>query len=81
MLYGSGMQFANATPEQAYRLGAWQHWYRSVKDFNSESVTDNARLMHDLLEGLSSEDNTTDIFVGHDGNLDGITHLTPALDL
>lgn len=59
-----------------YELIAWQHWARSVsKAFNAQHATANTGLLHELLSALSSDLPSASIYVGHDGNLDGLATL------
>lgn len=76
--YASGIPFANATAEQANRFLAWHDWYRSITDFNSERVVENAHLLAALLKDPAELNGGTDIYVGHDSNIDG---LATVLDL
>jgi len=69
--YASGTPFLNATEEQINKFIAWQFWYRSVADVNSEKATENAFLLRRILDDLKSGSGTS-IYLGHDGNLDGI---------
>lgn len=69
--YASGRPFLNATEEQINKFVAWQFWYRSVADVNSEKATENTFLLRRILDDLKSGSGTS-IYLGHDGNLDGI---------
>jgi len=76
--YASGIHYANATDDQVNRFIAWQDWYRSVTEWTSQAVVDNTQLLRKLMTNLRRPDGGTDIYVGHDGNLDG---LAAVLDL
>jgi hypothetical protein len=69
--YASELPFLNATEEQINKFIAWQFWYRSVTDVNSEKATENAFLFRSILDHLKAGSGT-DIYLGHDGNLDGL---------
>jgi len=60
--------------EEMYQLLAWQHWYRSVADINAAKAAANAALLAAVLEVLSSNGRPA-LFIGHDGNLDGLATL------
>lgn len=84
--YASGRPFLNATEEQINKFIDWQFWYRSVADVNSEQATENAFLLRRILDDLKSGSGTS-IYLGHDGNLDGIAavlglrwHAPPYVD-
>jgi hypothetical protein len=72
--YASGRPFLNATEEQTNKFVAWQYWYRSVADVNSEKATENTFLLRRILNDLKSGSGTS-IYLGHDGNLDGIASV------
>jgi len=71
----SGIPFVHATQDQLYRLLAWQHWYRSVKDVSTEYAIDNAHLLHRILSDLASGGPGSSIYTGHDGNMDGLAAI------
>ena len=61
---------------EMYMLIAWQHWSRSVsRSFNPKYATVNAGLVHAVLSTLESPTATAALFIGHDGNLDGMATL------
>lgn len=72
--YASGISFANVTEDQAMRFVAWQHWHRSISSWGSKAATANSLLLRHVLSSLRGHAET-DIFVGHDGNIDGIGAL------
>ncbi|GAB5356785.1 hypothetical protein AAMO2058_000318700 [Amorphochlora amoebiformis] len=75
--------FASGTPwvpnipiEDLYKVISWQHFYRAITEFGPKKATANALLLRRILWSLSSpKASHTSIFVGHDGNLNGITSL------
>ena len=68
------------TTEELYQLLGWQHWYRSVSEaFTAQAATANAVLLQRMLSALLQQPGPgTTIFVGHDGNLDGLATLLDA---
>ena len=67
------------TVDELYGLLAWQHWERSVLKMNGMYAADNAALMRAVVDALNPEapagrppDPSAALFVGHDGNVDGI---------
>lgn len=69
--YASERPFLNATVDQLNKFINWQFWYRSVADVNSEKATENAFLLRAILDHLK-RGSGTDVYLGHDGNLDGL---------
>ena len=65
-----------ATSEQLHAIIAWQHFYRAVTTINPKKAVENVALLHALLHDLrspSAPDVT--VYMGHDGNLDGLAAL------
>lgn len=63
----------NVSTELMYQLLAWQHWYRSVTSIIPPRAVGNAPLLAAARRALSQDGAT--VFMGHDGNLDGIAML------
>lgn len=75
MLYAnaSDVSYANATREQLNKFIAWQHYYRSISDYTTEKLVDQASgVLSAALEDLTNGEFSANIYAGHDDTLDGI---------
>ena len=65
----------NFSAAELYALLGWQHYYRAVKARTAKYATANAALLEAVLRDLAAPAPRTAIYVGHDGNLDGLAAL------
>ncbi|KAL1511955.1 hypothetical protein AB1Y20_005235 [Prymnesium parvum] len=77
--FASGVTYHTLRPPSAdeyFQLLAWQHWVRSVQSIdNPKTATENAALLHAVLSRLQAPGGGASVFLGHDGNLDGLASL------